>query len=318
VSSLPEDARIQSPSPEPPDDVVEERALSPVQAEPISLEVLPEKEVLPAKDVSPANSPVPALPESPVAVVPPDPSWNDPAWNGWDVIRMICVTILSLFVGVFAVLFLARATIYPHRSLAAIASNPLVIVAGQSLAYFLVLGYMYVLVTRERRRPDFLAAIHWNWPSNVAIYVVVGFMLSLALQALAHFLPIPKELPIDKFFQTPAEAWALGILSITLAPLMEELFFRGFLYPVLARSLGLPVSVFLTALGFALLHGAQLMFSWGPVLVIFLVGVVLTMVRAKTNSVAAGVLIHMAYNATITVAMFAATDGFRHLERLNQ
>ena len=65
-------------------------------------------------------------------------------------------------------------------------------------------------------------------------------------------------------------------------------------------------------------RGAQLMFSWGPVLVIFLVGIVLTIVRAKTNSVAAGVLIHMAYNGTITVAMFAATDGFRHLEKLNQ
>jgi membrane protease YdiL (CAAX protease family) len=99
---------------------------------------------------------------------------------------------------------------------------------------------------------------------------------------------------------------------------MEELFFRGFLYPVLARRLGLPIAVFFTALGFAALHGAQLQFSWGPVLVIFLVGVVLTMVRAKTNSVAAGVLIHMAYNGTITVAMFAATDGFRHLEKLNQ
>jgi membrane protease YdiL (CAAX protease family) len=52
--------------------------------------------------------------------------------------------------------------------------------------------------------------------------------------------------------------------------------------------------------------------------VIFLVGLVLTMVRAQQNSVAAGVLIHMAYNGTITVAMFAATDGFRHLEKLNQ
>ena len=317
MSSLPEDSPIQSPSPEPPDDLVKKRAPSSVQTEPIS------REVLSAKDVVPANLSVTALSEFPVAVAPPDPASigpgrNDPAWNGWDVVRLTCVTILSLIVGVFAVLFLTRGTIYPHRSLGAIASNPLVTVAGQSLAYFLVLGYMYVLVTRERRRPDFLAAIHWNWPSNVAVYVVVGFVLSLALQALAHFLPIPKELPIDKFFQTPAEAWALGILSITLAPLMEELFFRGFLYPVLARSLGLPVSVFLTALGFALLHGAQLMFSWGPVLVIFLVGVVLTMVRAKTNSVAAGVLIHMAYNATITVAMFGATDGFRHLERLNQ
>jgi hypothetical protein len=177
---------------------------------------------------------------------------------------------------------------------------------------------MYVLVTRERRRPDFLTAIHWNWPPKIAIYVGFGFVLSLALQGLAHFLPIPKELPIDSFFQTPAEAWSLGILSITLAPLMEELFFRGFLYPVLARSMGLPVSVLLTATSFALLHGAQLMFSWGAVLVIFIVGLVLTIVRARTNSVAAGMIIHMAYNATITIAMFAATNGFRNLEKLNQ
>jgi len=26
----------------------------------------------------------------------------------------------------------------------------------------------------------------------------------------------------------------------------------------------------------------------------------------------------MAYNGTISVAMFVATDGFRHLEKLNQ
>ncbi|MFI5102611.1 MAG: CPBP family intramembrane glutamic endopeptidase, partial [Terriglobales bacterium] len=242
----------------------------------------------------------------------------DPAWNGWDVLRLILLAIVALFVGVFTVLLIARWRVYPHTALGEIARVPLVVVAGQSLAYLLILAYMYVLVTRERRRPDFLTAIHWNWPSNIAVYVLAGFALSLALQGLAHFLPIPRNLPIDSFFRTPAEAWALGILSITLAPLMEELFFRGFLYPVLARRLGLPIAVFLTALGFALLHGAQLLFTWGPVLVIFLVGVVLTMVRAKTNSVAAGVLIHMAYNGTITVAMFAATDGFRHLEKLNQ
>ncbi len=199
-----------------------------------------------------------------------------------------------------------------------IARIPLVVVTGQALAYLLIFAYMYVLVTRERGRPDFLKAIHWNWPSNIARYVLLGFILSLALQGLSHLLPVPKELPIDTFFRTPAEAWALSILSVTLAPLMEELFFRGFLYPVLARGIGIPLAIFLTAVGFALLHGAQLGFSWGPVLLIFLVGLVLTIVRATKNSVAAGVVIHMAYNGTITVAMFAATDGFRHLEKLNQ
>lgn len=228
------------------------------------------------------------------------------------------MVIVSLFVGLLIALLIAHLWFYPHAHLAELARMPLIAVAGQSLAYVLIFAYMYVLVTRERRRPDFLAAIHWNFPSNIAVYVLSGFVLSLGLQAFSHFLPIPKELPIDTFFRTPAEAWALGILSITLAPVMEELFFRGFLYPVLARSLGLPIAVFLTAFAFALLHGAQLGFSWGPVLVIFLVGLVLTIVRARKNSVAAGVLIHMAYNGTITVAMFAATDGFRHLEKLNQ
>jgi uncharacterized protein len=261
----------------------------------------------------PAAVPV-AVPALEFVPAPPP----DPAWNGWDVLRLTFLTLVALFVGVFTVLLVAHWRLYPHTPLGEIARIPLVAVSGQALAYLLILAYMYVLVTRERGRPDFLAAIHWNFPSNIAMYVFAGFVLSLGLQGLAHLLPIPKELPIDSFFRTPAEAWALGILSITLAPLMEELFFRGFLYPVLARGIGVPFAVFLTAVAFALLHGAQLGFSWGPVLVIFLVGLVLTIVRARKNSVAAGVILHMAYNGTITVAMFAATDGFRHLEKLNQ
>ena len=300
-----------TPTPKPADAVpVWGRAPSPVQAERSTADADGHSDAgFALADNHPSNG-------QPAELVPAAPA--DPAWNGWDVLRLTFLAIVALFVGVFAVLLIARVWVYPHATLGEIARVPLIVVAGQSLAYLLILAYMYVLVTRERRRPDFLAAIHWNWPSSIAVYVLVGFALSLALQGLAHLLPIPKELPIDSFFRTPAEAWALSILSVTLAPLMEELFFRAFLYPVLARRLGLPIAVFLTALGFALLHGGQLMFAWGPVLVIFLVGVVLTMVRAKQNSVAAGLLIHMAYNATITVAMFAATDGFRHLEKLNQ
>jgi uncharacterized protein len=301
---LPE-SQISSPQPSDPM-TVEGRASSPVQAERRSADAGSQIEsglhLIPGH---PVNGPV-------LAPAPPDP-----VWNGWDVIRLIFLTIAALFVGGFTALLIAHWRLYPHTPLGEIARIPLVMVAGQALAYLLILAYMYVLVTRECGRPDFLNAIHWNWPSNISGYVLLGFTLSLALQGLSHLLPVPKELPIDTFFRTPAEAWALGILSVTLAPLMEELFFRGFLYPVLARGIGIPLAIFLTAVGFALLHGAQLGFSWGPVLLIFLVGLVLTIVRARKNSVAAGVVIHMAYNGTITIAMFAATDGFRHLEKLS-
>jgi membrane protease YdiL (CAAX protease family) len=49
-----------------------------------------------------------------------------------------------------------------------------------------------------------------------------------------------------------------------------------------------------------------------------MVGLVLTLVRARTKSVAASLLIHIAYNGTISVLMYVGTDRFRHLEKLNQ
>lgn len=243
---------------------------------------------------------------------------RDPAWTAVDLVRLVVLTIFALIAGIFAVVLITRFWIYPHSNIGDIARIPLVAVAGQGLAYLLVFAYMYILVTRERRRPDFLNAIHWNWPSSPAVYVLIGVVLSIALQILASRLPIPKNLPIDTFFSTPSEAWVLTIFGMTLAPLMEEMFFRGFLYPVLARGVGVTAAIVITGFTFALLHGSQLMYSWGPVLVIFLVGIVLTVVRARKDSVAAGLIVHVAYNGTISALMFYATDGFRHLEKLNQ
>ncbi len=256
--------------------------------------------------------PVSSLPE---AVPPPLP---DPAWSGWDLLKLVAVTIVALAISMIGVLFAAKRWVYPHSDIPDLARNAQVVVLGQAVGYFLVFVYMYLLVTRERRRPDFLAAIHWNWPANPGAYLLLGFALSVALQALAHLLPIPKNLPIDNFFRTPAEAWALTIFGITLAPVMEEFLFRAFLYPVLRKQLGLAAAVLLTSAGFALLHGSQLKFAWGPLLVIFLVGLALTIVRAKKNSVAASLLMHVGYNGTLSALMFVATDGFRHLEKLNQ
>jgi len=258
-----------------------------------------------------------AIPASSLAETVPGPL-PDPAWNGWDLLKLVSITIGALAISMIGVLLAAKRWVYPHLDVTELARNALVVVVGQAVGYLLIFAYMYLLITRERRRPDFLAAIHWNWPSNPGTYMFWGFVLSLALQGLAHLLPIPKNLPIDSFFRTPAEAWALTIFGITMAPVMEEFLFRAFLYPVLKRHLGLAAAVLLTALGFSLLHGSQLRFAWGPLVVIFLVGLVLTIVRAQKNSVAASLLMHVAYNGTISALMFVATDGFRHLEKLNQ
>ena len=60
--------------------------------------------------------------------------------------------------------------------------------------------------------------------------------LSLVVQLLSNFLPVPKTLPIDDFFRTSADVWLVALFGTFLAPVFEELAFRGFLLPSLASS----------------------------------------------------------------------------------
>jgi hypothetical protein len=139
----------------------------------------------------------------------------------------------------------------------------------------------------------------------------------LALQGLERLLPIPKTSPFDQFFDRPLDAYAFAFLAIAFAPFMEELFFRGFLYPVLARRVGVAAGVLLTAAIFASVHVFEYK-AWGPVLIIFLVGIVLTLVRAKMKSVGASFIVHSVYNGVPVVAAIIASHGFTHLEKLAQ
>jgi len=259
-------------------------------------------------------SPVP-IPEEPAPI--PAATSENPPWSGWDVLQIVFLTIVAVAVFLPVVALAAQRLLYPKVAFLQVITYPMVTVLGQGFAYLLILAFMVLIVKRVPGQ-NFSRAIRWNWPQNWSAYLLAGVALSFALQGIAHFLPMPKELPMDRFFRTPSEAWALSLFGITFAPLLEELFFRGFLYPVLARRFGIAMAVLTTAAAFSLIHAPQLGRAWGPVLVIFMVGLALTLTRAITKSVAAGLLMHMAYNATLSILLFVGTDGFRHLERLNQ
>ncbi len=209
----------------------------------------------------------------------------------------------------------AKFLAFGSTSWVTLARRPERLLVAQFLAYVVVFAVMYSLVAG--RTGHFWTSVRWHWPTQWAAFLIGGALLYFGLAGVGQLLPIPKHLPIDRFFASPQEAALMSIFAVTFAPLMEELFFRGFLYPVLARRLGVVASVLLTAAAFGILHGAQLKYSWA-VLIIFLVGVALTVVRAITKSVAASFLMHVGYNGTLSVLMYVVTGGFRHLEKLNQ
>ena len=232
-------------------------------------------------------------------------------------LQIALLTIVSIVVLALVVALAAQRLLLPDKPFLDVVKFPMVSVVAQILAYFVVLVFMVLVVKRQPGRP-FWASIRWNWPGpRAGMFIICGATVYFALLGIGQLLPIPKHLPIDQFFGTAKEAAFLSIMSMTIAPLMEELFFRGFLYPVLARRVGVVIATFLTSALFGLLHGAQLGYSWA-VLIIFLVGLVLTVVRAVTKSVAASFLTHVGYNGTLSFLLFIATDGFRHLDKLTQ
>ncbi len=239
-----------------------------------------------------------------------------PAWTIWDVAVIPCATVLAILLCSVIALGIARALpAYHGLSITELAQEPLIVVGAQLASYPLVIAFMALIVRRRSSEP-FATAIRWNWPRHAIRFYLSGIVLAFAVEGLARFLPIPKSLPMDKFFNDAASAYLMAFFGILVAPVLEELFFRGMLYPTLRRGVGLVPAVLLTAAAFAAIHGAQLGYAWAPILSIFIVGLVLTLVRERTGSVAAGVLTHSGYNFTLFALLWIGSDHFRHLEKL--
>ncbi len=241
---------------------------------------------------------------------------EDPPWSFWDVVRIAAVAIVAIgLFSMFAIGIAMRGRAASAAVGADVVRNPRIVVPAQLAGYLVVIAFMAALL--RSRGQAFWRTVRWNWPGTRWIgYAVVGVALAVAVQSASAFLPIPKSLPIDRYFRDTLGAYLMAFFGVTFAPLIEELFFRGFLYPVVARRLGVIAGVGITAALFALLHESQLAHAWAPLLLLFGVGVVLTAVRAKTGSVAASFVIHAGYNTTLFALLYVASDGFRHLERL--
>ena len=93
-------------------------------------------------------------------------------------------------------------------------------------------------------------------------------------------------------------------------PLVEELVFRGFLQPLLARDIGAAAAIVVANIPFGILHYWEYGKSWRHVVVIMVAGIAFGCMRQKTGSTRASALMHAAYNALFFYALLA-TKG-RH------
>jgi membrane protease YdiL (CAAX protease family) len=260
------------------------------------------------------NAPDPFAAASAAPFPSAPPPVENPAWNGWDVLLIAGLTVVTMVVLQLAVLLVAHRLWYPDESLADVSKKSILLIASQVLLYIPVAACMVVLV-EGKYHVRFWQAIRWNWPRAEWRLLALGAVMFFALGLLQSVLPMPKDTPFEHLFDRPLDAYLLSIIAVTLGPLMEELFFRGFMYPVLARRMGMAWGVVLTALPFGLIHLPQYGWAWGAALVIFLVGVVCGVVRAVMKSVGASFLVHAGFNGTQMLIAIVMTQGFRHMPK---
>ena len=169
----------------------------------------------------------------------------------------------------------------------------------------------------EYRRP-FWDALSWRRPSfaKALAYILGGFLLAVLVEFAPQFLPDKTTFPLQQFFATPEAAYATGAFAVFIAPFMEELIFRGVLFTFFERFGGLTFAVILTALLFAALHMGEYRGAWNHLLLILVVGLVFSLARGWSGSLAPSVILHSAYNLLMILGLYISSDHFRTLPGL--
>ncbi|HUP34049.1 MAG TPA: CPBP family intramembrane glutamic endopeptidase [Candidatus Limnocylindria bacterium] len=129
--------------------------------------------------------------------------------------------------------------------------------------------------------------------------MIVGILaLSQALESLALLLGVGPGANLDWIARTLAGAGPVGLLLAVLvigglAPVGEELFFRGFMLTRLRRVWSAGPAILVTALAFGLMHG-----EWAHGALATGMGLYLGLVTERSGSVIPAVICHVANNTT--------------------
>ena len=160
--------------------------------------------------------------------------------------------------------------------------------------YGLILGILFVITLGlDRRR--FLAVRRptswWLAVGIAALTLVAVFIVSAVVGLIGD--PEKEQGLIPQHWDSSKIAPFAGFafLVVVVAPIVEELQFRGVGYGLLER-FGQPAAIFLVGLAFALVHGLLTGF---PVILVF--GIGLAFLRSKTDSIYPCIILHASFNA---------------------
>jgi len=214
----------------------------------------------------------------------------------------------------------------PHQKLSSsdlesyMFSKPQIAIGSMLIWYAILFFFLYITLSVLRGH-SFWECLGWRKIKtnpgvkrrNPLTYFIWGCGLSFFVAMLSAQMKQPDNIPMEELFKYRQTALLFMAMAVFVAPIVEETLFRGYLYPLFARSFGIAPGILLTGVLFGLMHGAQLGWTWSLVGMLILVGIIFTTVRARTGSVFASYLMHLGYNSLISFFAILGTHGFTKL-----
>jgi membrane protease YdiL (CAAX protease family) len=234
-----------------------------------------------------------------------------PPWGVLTAIGAMIAAFASILIGTTIVLPLFETTI----------AAPLL---GWTLA-----GVFTVVILRLilRRVPDANAALRLDKSlSPLPLVMLFSLGVAIALDLLNYgvtgqFRPSSELLPICQILVDGTSvcasagnifAWAIAFILMALVqPIAEEMVFRGVVYPLFRKAMGVGLGLLICALVYGLFHllaygsaSSDLAAVWYGLIAPFLAGLYFTAVRAYSQSTRAAIIAHIAFG------LFAVLKAF--------
>ncbi|HXC50550.1 MAG TPA: CPBP family intramembrane glutamic endopeptidase [Candidatus Limnocylindrales bacterium] len=160
-----------------------------------------------------------------------------------------------------------------------------------------------LLAARRESNPwSFLGVTPASFRATMAWCIAI-VALQFAARWLAAVLGQPPSEYMTTVYQSSSDGALLALALVAAAPLLEEIFFRGFLLSAL-ESTGIPATAaaLASALAWSLMH---VQYSPYDVATIFLMGLMLGAARSRTRSVVPCIAMHSLNNALALAALAA-------------
>ncbi|MBN1869419.1 MAG: CPBP family intramembrane metalloprotease [Candidatus Omnitrophica bacterium] len=145
---------------------------------------------------------------------------------------------------------------------------------------------------------------HCSWIRAFWAPAALGLSFALLSSYIGLSRPVQPETPLNEVLGTTQSfSLILGFLflAVCIAPLVEEIVFRGYFFHVIKEWLGGRKALYIIAMTFAFLHVGQYWGDWPAIAIVLGLGFTLTILRATTGTTLASVVTHYVYNGSVTV-----------------